>query len=158
MNTAAARTFLISLMGTEPVAVFFYGLFMDESLLASKEIKPSSVAIGHVDGYALCIGTRATLLPDESNRAHGVLMTIGADDAKALYSDESVADYIAEPVSVVLSDGTLKPAVCYNLPESKLRGTNAEYAKALLALARRLGLPGDYLVQIEKQATCESGG
>ena len=34
------------------VAVFFYGLFMDESLLASKGIIPSGTAAGYVDGYA----------------------------------------------------------------------------------------------------------
>lgn len=153
MNMVAAQTYLTSLMSNDQVAVFFYGLFMDESLLASKGINPSRASVGHVDGYALRIGSRATLLPDENNRAHGVLMTIRSEDANALYSDENVADYVAEPVWVVLSDGTRESAVCYNLPKSKLQGTNTEYAKSLLALAQKLKLPNDYLEQIENQAT-----
>jgi hypothetical protein len=72
---------------------------------------------------------------------------------RALYSDASVADYVPESVSVVLPDGTLEPAVCYNLPESKLEGTNSQYANSLLTLAGKLGLPRDYLQQIRKQAT-----
>lgn len=138
-------------MNTEQVAVFFYGLFMDESLLASKGISPSKVTIGRVDGYGIRIGRRATLVPDESNRAYGVLMTMRAEDVTALYSEDSVADYVSESVSVVLPDGTLEMAVCYNLPESKLKGTNSTYANTLLMLAGKLGLPSDYVQQIRKQ-------
>ena len=138
-------------MNTEQVTVFFYGLFMDESLLASKGIIPSTATVGHVDGYGLRIGSRATLVPDKSNRAYGVLMTMRAEDVRALYSQETVADYVAESVSVVLPDGTLEAAVCYILPESKLKGSNSQYANSLLMLAGRLGLPSDYLQQIRKQ-------
>jgi hypothetical protein len=134
------------------VAVFFYGLFMDASVLASKGINPSRATIGHVDGYSLRIGRRATLVPDAGNRAYGVLMSLRAHDVKALYSAESVADYVSQPVSVVLPDGTVESAVCYNLPIRKLEGANIEYATPLLALAARLGLPEDYLQQIRDQA------
>ncbi len=138
-------------MSTEQVAVFFYGLFMDESLLASKGVSPSCATIGHIEGYGLRIGRRATLVPDEGNRAYGVLMTLRAEDVGALYEEESVADYVPESVAVVLPDGTRESAVCYNLPASELEGTNSRYAGSLLALAGRLGLPGDYLRQIRKQ-------
>ena len=135
-------------MNTEQVAVFLYGLFMDESLLASKGIRPSRAMVGYVDGYGLRIGRRATLVPEEANRAYGVLMTMRAEDVRALYSQESVADYVAESVSVVLPDGTLESAVCYNLPEGDSEETNSQYASSLLKLAGKLGLPSDYLQQI----------
>jgi hypothetical protein len=140
-------------MNTEQVAVFFYGLFMDKSLLASKGIRPSRATMGYVDGYGLRVGRRATLVPDKTNRAYGVLMTIRAEDVRALYSEKSVADYISETVSVVLSDGTLETALCYNLPESTLEGTDSQYANSLLTLAGKLGLPSDYLQQIRRQVT-----
>lgn len=131
------------------VAVFFYGLFMDRAVLAAKGITPFRAVVGYVDGYGLRIGERATLVPDAEDRAHGILMTIRAGEADALYSEESVADYIAEPVTVTLPDGTAESAVCYNLRESELAGTNPEYARALLAVARDLGFPGAYLRRIE---------
>jgi hypothetical protein len=144
-NTGAA----IRNMSTEDVTLFFYGLFMDESLLASKGVSASNVTPGHVDGYRLRIGRRATLVPDLAGRAYGMLMTLRADDVRALYSDESVADYVAEAVSVVLPDGTVESAFCYNLPEGRLEGSNPEYANALRLLAANLGFPDDYLQQIK---------
>jgi hypothetical protein len=138
-------------MNSEEITAFFYGLFMDESLLASKGVIPSKATVGYVDGYGLRLGRRATLAPDDANRAYGVLMTLRADDVRALYSDESVADYVSESVSVVLPDGTVESAVCYNLPKRKLEGANPEYANSLLILAGKLGLPDDYLQQIREQ-------
>ncbi len=138
-------------MKSELVSVFFYGLFMDESLLAARGISASKATVGYVNGYSLRVGRRATLVPDDGNRAYGVLMSLQAGHVKALYSAESVADYVPESVSVVLPDGTVEPAVCYNLPAHKLEGANSEYANALLILAGRLGFPNDYLQQIRAQ-------
>ena len=39
---------------------------MDESLLATKGIKPSEVNLGFVDGYGLRIGERATVAAAET--------------------------------------------------------------------------------------------
>ena len=139
-------------MNSEEVTVFFYGLFMDESLLAAKGITPSRATIGYVDGYRLRIGRRATLVPDRTNRAYGVLMALQTEDVRALYSEVSVVDYVSESVSVVLSDGTLESAVCYNLPERKLEGTtNLDYVRSLLLLADRLEFPESYLQHIRRQ-------
>ena len=140
-------------MENEHVTVFFYGLFMDQSLLAQKGIIPSHATSGYLEGYALRIGTRATLVRDENSRAYGVAMTIRAGDLRALYAEQSVADYVSESVSVVLPDGSVESALCYNLPVSKLSGANVQYAKSLLTLAEKLGLPSDYLQQIRKQAS-----
>jgi hypothetical protein len=135
-------------MSTKDILVFFYGLFMDESILASKGVHSTESTIGYVDGYSLRIGERATLLPEPHSRAYGVLMKIAAEDAAALYSDQSVADYVPESVVVTLPGDVQASAVCYNLPAAKLVGTNPDYAAALLALATKLGLPDSYLEHI----------
>jgi len=77
-------------------------------------------------------------------------MKITSEEVAALYSEQSVADYVAEPVVVNLPGDTQVSAVCYNLPAAKLAGTNPEYAAALLALATNLGLPDSYLAHIRK--------
>ncbi len=130
--------------------VFFYGLFMDEQLLAAKGIAPSDLRSGFVDGFELNIGERATLVPRANARAYGVVMDIAAGDAAALYADASVADYVPEPVSVQLVDKTTVAATCYNLPADKVTGTNKEYAASLLELAVRLGFPDTYLDRIRQ--------
>jgi len=130
------------------INVFFYGLFMDESLLASKGIRPKLSRPGHVDGLRLHIGERATLLPAKDSRSYGVLVEVTVDQVAELYSDEGVCDYVAEPVVVNLPGDKQVAAVCYNLPASKLTGTNSRYAADLLALATRLGMPESYLERI----------
>ncbi len=130
--------------------VFFYGLFMDEGLLAAKGIEPTTARAGLVDAYALRIGERATLLHHPGGRAYGVLMEIASSDVSELYSEESVADYLPEVVTVELEDGTRTEATCFNLPRDKITGTNKDYAKALLDLATRQGFPDSYLDQIRQ--------
>jgi len=143
-------------MNSEEIQVFFYGLFMDSSVLASKGVIPSRATLGYVDGYGLRIGKRATLIRDDGNRAHGVVATLRAEDLQSLYADESVADYVPEAVTVALPGGAAVTALCYNLPISKLQGVNPEYAKSLWTLAAKLGLPEDYLEHIRVQGTGEA--
>lgn len=130
--------------------VFFYGLFMDESLLATKGIKPVDASVGFVDGYGLRIGERATLVRRPDGRAFGAMMDIAPDEATELYAEDSVADYIPEPLTVELMDGTKVEATCYNLPADKITGTNKDYAEALWEVANNLGLPDSYLDEIRQ--------
>jgi len=77
-------------------------------------------------------------------------MTISAEAIEKLYAEESVSDYVPEEVSIALSDDRRVTALCYNLPEHLMEGTNASYAQSLHALAKREGLPSDYLALIEQ--------
>ncbi len=130
--------------------VFFYGLFMDERLLATKGIKPTNISLGFIDGYGLRIGERATLVRRPNDRAYGAVMDIAPNEATALYAEDSVADYLPEPVTVELMDGTEVEATCYNLPSAKVTGANQDYAESLLEVASRLGFPDSYLDQIRQ--------
>ena len=130
--------------------VFFYGLFMDERLLATKGVKPTNISVGFVDGYRLSIGERATLVRHPGDRAYGAMMDIDPDEATHLYAEDSVADYLPEAVTVELTDGTQVEATCYNLPSAKVTGTNKDYAESLLKVANRLGLPDSYIDQIRQ--------
>jgi len=133
--------------------LFFYGLFMDQGLLATKGIEPAEKKPGFVEGYALRIGQRATLLRRPGGRAYGVMMDIAASEAEELYAEESVADYLPEPLMVELMDGTKVEATCYNLPADKVAGANKKYAESLLDVATRLGFPDSYLDQIRQART-----
>jgi len=130
--------------------VFFYGLFMDENLLAGKGVRPAAVSLGFVRGYRLCIGERATLVHDPSGRAYGAMMEITPSEAADLYAEQSVADYVPEAVIVELLDGCQVEASCYNLPVDNVTVANREYAQSLLMIATRLGFPDSYLDQIRQ--------
>lgn len=130
--------------------VFFYGLFMDQRLLAAKGIRPTEVRPGYVRDYGLRIGERATLVRAPGNRAYGVLMNVSQNEAKELYAERSVSDYLPESVIVDLLDGTQADATCYNLPDDKVTGANREYAESLLTVATTLEFPDSYLDQIRR--------
>ena len=92
------------------------------------------------------------MVPDDSSRAYGVVMTITPSEANALYSENSVRDYVAAPVLATLTDETEIDAICYNLPADKISGANNEYARQLLKLAAQFDFPETYLDQIQQAA------
>jgi hypothetical protein len=131
------------------VDVFFYGLFMDREFLREKGFAPTNERVASVQGFALRIGQRATLVPSANHVTYGVVMSLSHDDIDALYSETSVSIYRPEAVLAQYSDGTLAPALCFNLPlPPGPNEHNTEYAARLRALADQLGLPADYVASI----------
>lgn len=136
-------------MTSRRIAVFFYGLFMDEELLRAKGVRPASPRQACVRGFALRIGQRATLVPDSGARAYGVLMELSHAEIERLYAEPSVQMYRPEAVVAELADGARVAALCFNLPATPGPGeSNDAYARQLRDLARRLGLPADYVDRI----------
>jgi len=137
-------------MASRRIAVFFYGLFMDADLLRAKGAHPVNPRSACVPGFALRIGQRATLLQKTDARAYGIVMELTHVEIEQLYSEASVRAYRAEAVLAELTDGLQVPALCFNLlvppgPEE----ANSEYAAKLRDLARRLGLPSNYVESIQ---------
>lgn len=131
------------------VDAFFYGLFMDENLLRERGLHPSAVRQGHVRGFGLRIGNRATLVPSAEEQVYGIVMSLPMDELSALYAEPSVAAYRPEAVLVQLDDGPAVPALCYNLPTPpEPDERNPDYAAKLRALGARLGLPTSYIESI----------
>lgn len=130
--------------------IFFYGLFMDRSLLVEKGLHPEPVGPAVLSDYRIHIGERATLLPSASSRAYGIVMKLSDREARALYSEPSVRDYRRESVQVELLDSNeLVEAFCYNLPlESGLAGANPAYANELSRLVETLRLDPAYVREI----------
>lgn len=130
--------------------IFFYGLFMDADLLADKGLRPTVVGRAVLPGYRIHIGDRATLLPAESRHAHGVVMELSDREAEALYSEQSVLEYVRETVQVTLVDTPVViDAWCYNLPAGHgLSGSNPTYAARLSGLVASLGFEPAYVEEI----------
>ena len=130
--------------------IFFYGLFMDRTLLAEKGLNPKAVGPAVLHGYRIHIGERATLMPSAASRAYGVVMDLPDEEADALYSEPSVRAYERERVRVTLLASNRDVEVdCYNLPrELGLAGANPAYAEALSRLAETLGFDPAYAREI----------
>jgi hypothetical protein len=134
---------------TRRVDTFFYGLFMDADALREKGLDPIDIRPANVKGMALRLGDRATLVPDPAGCVHGMLMALAHAELDRLYAEPGVSAYRPEPLLAELADGRAVPALCFNLPTPpQTHRTNPEYAARLQAVARRLGLPADYVERI----------
>jgi hypothetical protein len=125
---------------------------MDEVILKEMGIYPSNVSLAHIEGYGLRIGERATLVESENEIVYGVVMSLNDEDVESLYSAESVSDYIRECLVEIDSKNEPLAVISYNLPLGKLSGQNKEYAKSLSLVAEKIGLPSEYVREIEKWA------
>jgi hypothetical protein len=132
------------------VNVFFYGLFMDAEALRAKGFHPVNARMASVAGMALRIGRRATLVADPAKSVHGSVIGLSHREIETLYAEPSVADYRPEAVIAQLADGSLVPALCFNLPLSgEAAEPNPEYAAKLREVASRLRLPAAHVASIQ---------
>jgi len=130
--------------------IFFYGLFMDWSLLTEKGLHPKTIGPAILPDYRIHIGERATLLRSVSGHAYGIVMELNDLEVRTLYSEPSVRQYMPERVKVEMLDtGEAIEADCYNLPrELALAGTNSTYATKLAQLAEALKFDSAYVAEI----------
>ncbi|HEY7481662.1 MAG TPA: gamma-glutamylcyclotransferase family protein [Gemmatimonadales bacterium] len=136
-------------MATRRADVFFYGLFMDQDLLRSKGLTPEAVELATVEGYQLRIGQRAALVRQSSGRVHGVVMSLTLADLERLYSEPGLRAYAPEPILAQLAGGGVIAALCYNLVEPPPPAErNPDYAIKLQGVARKVGLPAEYVASL----------
>lgn len=132
------------------IDLFFYGLFMDEALLREKGINPVNRRMASVENFSLVIGARATLVPRPNRRVHGVIFSLTHAEVDALYGEASVSVYRPEALLAQLADGSVIPALCFNLPtQPSKEERNPQYVLKLRELAERIGLPQSYVDSIQ---------
>jgi hypothetical protein len=128
---------------------FFYGLYMDEAVLAASGVAPQHGRKARLDGFALKIGKRATLVREKGASAWGMVYALTEADLGKLYGAPGLEAYRPEMVEVVLENRAIIPATVYNLPEAPGPGEcNPGYAGKLKAAMTRLGFPADYIARI----------
>lgn len=122
---------------------------MDEDLLKEKGLKPINTTLAKLSGYGLRIGERATLVKSVHEQSYGTVIQLSEGELEKLYGDESVADYLPESITATDLEGNKLLAICYILPIESLSGQNRSYAKSLATIATKIGLPEEYLGEIE---------
>ncbi len=130
---------------------------MDQSLLVAQGCRPVVIGGAEVQGYRIHIGERATMLADPSGRVLGVVMELAEEEARRLYAEPSVRDYLPQRVRAKLqSSGQWVDADCYILDENFVTGTNPAYAKKLAELSKSLGFEQSYCEEIDAFGALES--
>ncbi|MGH8290750.1 MAG: gamma-glutamylcyclotransferase family protein [Steroidobacteraceae bacterium] len=125
---------------------FFYGLFMDVSVLGKSGVAPVDLRRAYVDDFALCIGNRATLVPSTGARSYGMLIALTRGELERLYGAPGLNQYRPEAVLAHCLDGGSVPALCYNLlAEPRAGERNSNYAMQLQKVLGDLGFPVEYV-------------
>jgi hypothetical protein len=127
--------------------IFFYGLFVDERRVRAAGFTPVAVGPAVLTDYALSIESRATLDSQSGAKSYGVVMGLPDEETTALYSEPSVADYIAEQVTAnILETATVRECWCYNLPATRHHTpANSAYRAELSQLLTKLSFPREYV-------------
>ena len=131
------------------VDAFFYGLYMDETVLAGAGVVPRSPRKASANGYALRIGKRATLVKAPGSVAWGMVYALTPDDLAKLYGAPGLEVYQPQQIEVALENRAIISARVYNLPQPPApEEGNPDYAEKLKAAMTRLGFPADYIARI----------
>jgi hypothetical protein len=136
-------------MSVRQIDGFFYGLFMDVDVLRQAGANPTNPRRAFVADFALRIGQRATLIPSPGTRAYGMVIALTHAELERLYDAPGLDHYRPEAVLAQSFEGSMIPALCYNLiqaPEPHER--DPEYAARLQAVLTKLGFPAEYVASV----------
>jgi len=124
-------------------AVFFYGLYMDEAVLATKGVIAKPVGIAYVEDHEVKLGSKAMMLRSPGARAYGVVFHLTHGDIGKLYA-AIAGEYVAEAFTTVMREGGERVAAVSMVHLAPPVGTAEDpaYAGPFKALLRKIGLPG----------------
>jgi hypothetical protein len=122
---------------------------MDESVLAASGVAPRHGRKGRLDGFALRIGKRATLVRQAGGTAWGMVFTLTRVELDRLYGAPGLELYRPETVEIALENRAIVPAVAYTLAQRpKPHERNPDYAERLKKVLTDLGFPADYIAGV----------
>ncbi|MCU1265867.1 MAG: hypothetical protein JWM21_2185 [Acidobacteria bacterium] len=134
------------------VWIFFYGTYMDPSVLTANDINSPEVIPARISGYQLCIRPRVNLIPTERSFVYGSIAKLTHDEISKLYGgleQRFNLKYLPEAVLAQTLDGNLRPALCYIAPHMEESLPSSEYVRQMAAAVRAIGLPEWYATQVE---------
>ena len=132
------------------VWTFFYGSFMNQEVLAEAGVEPTERQLGRLDGWALEVAPRATLVPTSDGSVYGVLARITHNDIDKIYSKDwfGFGVYLPEAVVVCAAGNAPTPALCYICWQMETGKPSKSYLDKMLAAAREFNFPDDYVHHI----------
>ncbi len=140
-----------------PVPVFFYGSYMNRSVLAEVDLVPRAWEVARLTGFDIDIRPRANLLRAPGTTVWGILSEATHVELARLYAharDVLGELYLPEPVLVETTAGLTRPALCYLCPHMEPRPADPAYVGRILAPAREHRFPPQYVARIERFGPC----
>lgn len=139
-------------MGNHLVNVFFYGSYINFTVLAEAEIGDRPFQAARLPGYRLVISPLANLVIDPSSEAFGILTKLTHAELDALYVGHAKGklggNYLPEAVVVITNQDERIPALCYLSHDMQPATPDPAYVERILGPAKGHGFPAYYLEHI----------
>ena len=139
-------------MTTEEYVLYFaYGSNMNAVQMRERCASPELRGCATLRGFRFRINTRgvATIVPDAQGCVHGVLWALTPRDIGKLDRYEGVAQgYYVRTTKSVSADAGEAVAVVYVASESEPGKPRPGYLEGIVASARALHLPGNYIAEL----------
>lgn len=138
------------------VWVFFYGSYINRSVLAEADLRPDRVEVASVAGFALRIGPRANMVPQPFGAVHGILATASHAELHRLYTEHAKGKlgetYLPEAILAVDAAGRPQPALTYLCHDMAAGPADPAYVERIAGPAEAYGFPDDYVATIRRFA------
>ena len=136
------------------IKVFFYGTFMDPTVLAEYGVITDVTVPAKVSGFELRIQPRVNLVPCEEACVYGTVSSVTHDDLEKIYSNlerNFGLKYLPEAVLAELLQAVpqFEPALCYIASHMTPGPASPDYVKELAECVRALNFPESYAKHIE---------
>ncbi|MFQ5995307.1 MAG: gamma-glutamylcyclotransferase family protein [Acidiferrobacterales bacterium] len=139
-------------MSNHQVNVFFYGSYINFTVLAEAEIGDRPYQTARLPGYRLVIAPLANLVTDHSSEAFGILTKLTHAELDGLYvahaQEKLGAIYRPEAVIVLTDENKPIPTLCYLSHDMQPSTPDPAYVERILDPAKQYGFPSYYLDHI----------
>ena len=137
------------------VAVYFYGSYINDQVLAESGITLTHWDAARLDGFDIVIAPRANLVPKDGASVYGILTQVTHEQLERLYHHARTVlgeTYLPEAVMVTTNANRQYPALCYICHDMVPRSPDPAYVSRILTPGRKYGFPEAYLARIEATA------
>lgn len=140
-------------MSEPKVRVFFYGSYMNQTVLREVDLVPERLEVARLDGYDIRIAPRANLVTSTEGCVYGVLAEATHAQLARLYAhakDVLGETYLPHPVLAQTRTGAWYPALCYIAPSMVPRPPDPAYVDRIVQPARELRFPDWYISRLQR--------
>lgn len=135
------------------VDTFFYGSYINFSVLREAGIEERHYEPARLPGYQLVIEPLANLVHDSGSQAFGILTSLSHRELEDLYTGHALKKlgglYLPEAVLVFTNDNAMHPALTYISHDMEAAKADSDYVGRIFQPAREYGFPPEYLEHIE---------
>jgi Gamma-glutamyl cyclotransferase, AIG2-like len=140
------------------VWVFFYGTIMNPVVMKDFGVLVDKAYPAILSGFDITIRPRPNLVRSKSSSVFGSIVNVSHHDLITIYSGLEKnfgIKYLPEAVLPATLDGTLRPALCYIVPNMADAAPDPRFVKQLAQCVRTMGHPEWYAKHVEAQGAPE---